>query len=234
MRGRLRGIARATHRRHLLIWHVEAGSVKLSERAGAIGMDSSLAQSLAGVILPGELTDFPNPRTNPHIERGRLQGIGHPPDRLPTRTLEIRDSRKAPQKPKTGEHRPISTSVTNSHTNPGHHRTPSHGCTNSHAKPGHHQPLAHLKAISRNHPGFAPPSNASTHPMPLRPAQTQQKTAHPSGHAVDARLNCRGRHRHSTRKRHAGSPPRHGHEHGLPVPPDDHGSRCGALRVRPA
>lgn len=144
MRGRLRDIARATHRRYLLIWHVEAGSVKLSERAGAIGMDSSLAQSLAGVILPGELTDFPNPRTNSHIERGRLQGIGHPPDKLPTRTLEIRDSRKAPQKPKTGEHRPISTSVTNSHTNPGHHRTPSHGCTNSHAKPGHHQPLDNL------------------------------------------------------------------------------------------
>lgn len=166
MRGRLRDIARATHRRHLLIWHVEAGSVKLSERAGAIGMDSSLAQSLAGVILPGE-------------------------------------------------HRPISTSVTNSHTNPGHHRTPSHGCTNSHAKPGHHQPLAHLKTISRNHPGFAPPSNAPTHPMPLRPAQTQQKTAHPSGHAVDARLNCRGRHRHSTRKRHAGFPPRYGHGHGF-------------------
>lgn len=198
MRGRLRDIARATHRRHLLIRHVEAGSVKLSERAGVIGMDSSLAQSLAGVILPGELTDFPNPRTNSHIERGKLQGIGHPPDKLPTRTLEIRDSRKAPQKPKTGEHRPISTSVTNSHTNPG-----------------HHHPLAHLKTISRNHPGFAPPSNAPTHPMPLRPAQTQQKTAHPSGHAVDARLNCRGRHRHSTRKRHAGSPPRHGHGHGF-------------------
>ena len=198
MRGRLRDIARATHRRHLLIRHVEAGSVKLSERAGAIGMDSSLAQSLAGVILPGELTDFPNPRTNSHIERGKLQGIGHPPDKLPTRTLEIRDSRKAPQKPKTGEHRPISTSVTNSHTNPG-----------------HHHPLAHLKTISRNHPGFAPPSNAPTHPMSLRPAQTQQKTAHPSGHAVDARLNCRGRHRHSTRKRHAGSPPRHGHGHGF-------------------
>lgn len=215
MRGRLRDIARATHRRHLLIWHVEAGSVKLSERAGAIGMDSSLAQSLAGVILPGELTDFPNPRTNSPIERGRLQGIGHPPDKLPTRTLEIRDSRKAPQKPKTGEHRPISTSVTNSRTNPGHHRTPSHGCTNSHAKPGHHQPLAHLKTISRNHLGFVPPSNAPTHPMPLRPAQTQQKTAHPSGHAVDARLNCRGRHRHSTRKRHAGFPPRYGHGHGF-------------------
>ena len=210
MRGRLRDIARATHRRHLLIWHVEAGSVKLSERAGAIGMDSSLAQSLAGVILPGELTDFPNPRTNSHIERERLRGIGHPPDKLPTRTLEIRDSRKAPQKPKTGEHRPISTSVTNSHTNPGHHRTPSHGCTNSHAKPGHHQPLAHLKTISRNHPGFAPPSNAPTHPMPLRPAQTQQKTAHLSGHAVDARLNCRDHHRHSTRKRHAVSPYGHG------------------------
>lgn len=65
-------------------------------------MDSSLAQSLAGVILPGELTDFPNPRTNSHIERGRLQGIGHPPDKLPTRTLEIRDSRKAPPEAQNG------------------------------------------------------------------------------------------------------------------------------------
>ena len=63
-------------------------------------MDSSPAQSLADVILPGELADFPDPRTNSHIERGRLQGIGHPTDKLPTRTLEIRDSRKTPQKPK--------------------------------------------------------------------------------------------------------------------------------------
>jgi len=41
MRGRLRDSARAAHRRHLLIRHVEAGSVKLSGRAGAIGMASS-------------------------------------------------------------------------------------------------------------------------------------------------------------------------------------------------
>lgn len=197
MRGRLRDIARATHRRHLLIWHVEAGRLS-SQGMQEPPADSSLTQSLADVILPGELTDFPNPSTNSHIERGRLQGIGHPADKLPTRTLEIRDSRKTPQKSKTGEHRPISPSATNPHTNPGHHRTP-----------------AHLKTISRNHPGFAPTTNAPTRPMPLRPAQTQQKTAHPSGHVVDARLNCRGRHRHSTRKRHAGSPPRHGHGHGL-------------------
>lgn len=215
MRGRLRDIARATHRRHLLIWHVEAGSVKLSGRAGAIGMDSSPAQSLADVILPGELADFPDPRTNSHIERGRLQGIGHPADKLPTRTLEIRDSRKAPQKPKTGKHRRISASATNSHTNPGHHRTPSHGCTNSHAKPGHHHPPAHLKTISRNHPGFAPPANALYPRCLCVPRPDTTKTAHPSGHAVDARLNCRGRHRHSTRKRHAGSSPRHGHGHGF-------------------
>ena len=214
MRGRLRDIARATHRRHLLIWHVEAGRLS-SQGVQEPPADSSLTQSLADVILPGELTDFPNPRTNSHIERGRLQGIGHPADKLPTRTLEIRDSRKTPQKSKTGEHRPISPSATNPHTNTGHHRTPSHGCTNSHAKPGHHRTPAHLKTISRNHPGFAPTTNAPTRPMPLRPAQTQQKTAHPSGHAVDARLNCRGRHRHSTRKRHAGSPPRHGHGHGF-------------------
>lgn len=198
-------------------------------------MDSSLIQSLAGVILPGELTDFPNPRINSHIERGRLQGIGHPADKLPTRTLEIRDSRKTPQKPKTGKHRPICASATNSRTNPGHHRTPSHDRTNSHAKPRLHHPPAHLKTISRNHPGHLLLSaNAPTRSMPLRPAQTQQKTAHPNGHAVDARLNCRGRHRHSTRQRHAGSSPRHVHGTGLPVPPDDHGSRCGALRVRPA
>ena len=197
MRGLLRDIARATHRRHFLIWHVEAGRLS-SQGVQEPPADSSLTQSLADVILPGELADFPNPRTNSHIERGRLQGIGHPADKLPTRTLEIRDSRKAPQKSKTGEHRRISASATNSRTNPGHHRTP-----------------AHLKTISRNHPVFAPTTNAPTRPMPLRPAQTQQKTAHPSGHAVDARLNCRDRHRHSTRKRHAGSPPRHGHGHGF-------------------
>ncbi|KFJ04832.1 hypothetical protein THER5_1950 [Bifidobacterium thermacidophilum subsp. thermacidophilum] len=169
MRGRLRDIARATHRRHLLIWHVEAGSVKLSGRAGAIGMDSSPAQSLADVILPGELADFPDPRTNSHIERGRLQGIGHPTDKLPTRTLEIRDSRKTPQKPKTGEHRRISASATNSRTNPGLHHPP-----------------AHLKAISRNHPGLLLlPANAlhAQCPKPMR----QQKAAHPNGYAVDAR-----------------------------------------------
>lgn len=154
MRGRLRDVARATPpspSSHMArrSWFGEAVRARRSHRHGR-----SPTQSLAGVILPGELADFPNPRTNSHIERGRLQGIGHAADKLPTRTLEIRDSRKAPQKPKTGEHRPISTSVTNSHTNPGHHRPP-----------------AHLKTISRNHPGFAPPANAPTRPMPLRPAQ---------------------------------------------------------------
>ena len=80
MRGRLRDIARATHRRHLLIWHVEADSVKLSERAGAIGMDSSLAQSLAGVILPGELT----PHKLPHRAReiaGNRPSTGQTPNK---------------------------------------------------------------------------------------------------------------------------------------------------------
>ena len=74
-------------------------------------MDSSLTQSLVGVILPGELTDFPNPRTNSHIERGRLQGIGHPADKLPTRTLEIRDSRKNTTEAQNGRTPYIGTKV---------------------------------------------------------------------------------------------------------------------------
>lgn len=186
MCGRLRDIARATHRRHLLIWHVEAGSVKPSERAEAIGMDSSPAQSLADAILLGELADFPNPRANSHIERGRLQGIGHPADKLPTRTLEIRDSRKTPQKPKTGEHRRISASATNSRTNPGLLRLPVHDGTNSHIKPRLHHPPAHLKTISRNHPELLLlPANALHARCPCAPAQTQQKTAHPNGYAVN-------------------------------------------------
>lgn len=178
MRGRLRDIARATHRRHLLIWHVEAGRLS-SQGVQEPPADSSLAQSLADVILPGELTDFPNPRTKSHIERGRLQGIGHPADKLPTRTLEIRDSRKAPQKPKTGEHRPISTSVTNSHTNPGLLRLLVHDGTNSHIKPRLHHPPAHLKTISRNHPELLLlPANAlhARCPLRTRPDTTKNRT----------------------------------------------------------
>ena len=106
-------------------------------------MDSSPAQSLADVILPGELADFPDPRTNSHIERGRLQGIGHPTDKLPTRTLEIRDSRKTPQKPKTGEHRRISASATNSRNHPGLLLLPANALHAQCPKPMRQQKAAH-------------------------------------------------------------------------------------------
>lgn len=178
MCGRLRDIARATHRCHLLIWHVEAGSVKLSVRAGAIGMDSSLTQSFAGAILPGELTDFPNPRTNSHIERGRLQGNRPSSGQTPNKNVGNPRFKTSTTEAQNGKHRPISASATNSRTNPGHHRTPSHDLTNSHAKPGLHHPPAHLKTISRNHPGFAPPANA-LYPRCLcapRPDTTKNRT----------------------------------------------------------
>ena len=142
MRGRLRDIARATHRRHLLIWHVEAGRLS-SQGVQEPPADSSLTQSLADVILPGELTDFPNPRTNSHIERGRLQGIGHPADKLPTRTLEIRDSRKTPPEVQNGRappnqpirDKPPHESGTSPHTIPWLHKLPRQTGTSPHTSP---------------------------------------------------------------------------------------------------
>ena len=75
MRGRLRDIARATHRRHLLIWHVEAGSVKLSGRAGVIGMASSPTKPC---------------RRNPS---GRTGGFSRSSHKLPHRAREIAGNR---------------------------------------------------------------------------------------------------------------------------------------------
>ena len=75
MRGRLRDIARATHRRHLLIWHVEAGSVKLSGRAGATGGQQ--------------------PHTKPcrRNSSGRTGGFSQSPHKLPHRAREIAGNR---------------------------------------------------------------------------------------------------------------------------------------------
>lgn len=75
MRGRLRDSARATHRRHLLIWHVEAGSVKLSGRAGATGGQQ--------------------PHTKPcrRNSSGRTGGFSQSSHKLPHRAREIAGNR---------------------------------------------------------------------------------------------------------------------------------------------
>jgi len=75
MRGRLRDSARAAHRRHLLIRHVEAGSVKLSGRAGVIGMASSPTKPC---------------RRNPS---GRTGGFSRSSHKLPHRAREIAGNR---------------------------------------------------------------------------------------------------------------------------------------------
>lgn len=75
MRGRLRDSARAAHRRHLLIRHVEAGSVKLSGRAGVIGMASSPTKPC---------------RRN---SSGRTDGFSQSPHKLPHRAREIARNR---------------------------------------------------------------------------------------------------------------------------------------------
>ncbi len=142
MRGRLRDIARATHRRHLLIWHVEAGRLS-SQGVQEPPADSSLAQSLADVILPGELTDFPNPRTNSHIERGRLQGnrpssgqtpnknVGNP--RFKKNTPEVQNGRAPPNQPIRDK--PPHESGTSPHTIPWLHKLPRQTGTSPHTSP---------------------------------------------------------------------------------------------------
>lgn len=75
MRGRLRDSARAVHRRHLLIRHVEACSVKLSWRAGAIGMAGSPTKPC---------------RRNPS---GRTGGFSQSSRKLPYRAREIAGNR---------------------------------------------------------------------------------------------------------------------------------------------
>lgn len=211
MRGRLRDSARAAHRRHLLIRHVEAGSVKLSGRAGVIGMASSPTKPC---------------RRNPS---GRTGGFSRSSHKLPHRAREIAGNRPSHgQTPNKNVGNPRFKKNTPETQNG---RTPTNQCirdklphksgTSPHTIPWLHKLPRQTGTSSPTSPSLPKPPEIRAarkrpiSPMPLRPAQTQQKTAHPSGHAVDARLNCRGRHRRSTRKRHAGSPPRHGHGHGF-------------------
>lgn len=181
MRGRLRDSARAAHRRHLLIRRVEAGSVKLSGRAGAIGMASSPTKPC---------------RRNPS---GRTGGFSRSSHKLPQRAREIAGNRpshgQTPNKNVGNPRFKKNTPETQNGRTPTNQRIRDKLPQN----PRLHHPPAHLKTISRNHPGLLLLLANALHarcPKPMR----QQKTAHPNGYAVDARLDCRDHHRHSTRQ----------------------------------
>ena len=142
MRGRLRDIARATHRRHFLIWHVEAGRLS-SQGVQEPPADSSLTQSLADVILPGELTDFSqSPHKLPHRAReiaGNRPSSGQTPNknvgnpRFKKNTPEVQNGRAPPNQPIRDK--PPHESGTSPHTIPWLHKLPRQTGTSPHTSP---------------------------------------------------------------------------------------------------